>query len=165
MHRNGHVGAALLVYSLPGFIATLFGGLEIGVLGAMVAAGISMVPDWDHRIPFVEHRGITHTAPFAVLVGLVLGAGGLLVAISEGHLTGIGAAAFGFALGFGTIVSHIGADALTPMGVEPFRDNRRYSADLVQSANPVANYALLVLGVGLATVGVIAGSDVRPMLF
>lgn len=52
-----------------------------------------------------------------------------------------------------TIVSHITADALTPAGVRPWAplDNSHYSLDVVKAANPLANYALL--GVGIVVAG------------
>ena len=60
--------------------------------------------------------------------------------------TGLGS--FGFVVAAGTILSHIGADALTPAGVGPFTPwhGRRYTYDVVTAANPIANYVLLGLG-------------------
>jgi len=71
-------------------------------------------------------------------------------------------AAFGFLVGTGTILSHIAADAPTPMGVRPFAplDGRHVSLDLVRAANPVANYALLVVGVAVAAGGYAAANSV-----
>lgn len=114
----------------------------LAVAGAVVTFGLAMLSDWDQRIPFVPYRGVTHTVHFAVAVGVILGFVGVLLGLSNGILTGVALGSFGFV----TIGSHIAA-ALTPMGVEPYRDCRRYSFDVVRAVNPIANYPLLVLGV------------------
>jgi inner membrane protein len=56
-----------------------------------------------------------------------------------------------------TVGSHILADALTPAGVRPFAPYRDdfYSYDLARASNPIANYALLAVGV-LAGAGALA---------
>lgn len=164
MHRLGHYGAALVVYS-PTVAVLVAVGLEaFALIGGLVVLAFAMVPDKDQNLPFVSHRGITHTVHFAALIGGVLAVGGGLVGITAGIGTAVSLAVFGFVVGFGTIASHIAADALTPMGIEPFRNGRRYSFDLVKAANPIANYVLLALGiaaVGLAfVVGTTAGAVV-----
>lgn len=161
MHRRGHIGAALAVYAPLGFVTTAVAGVEFGALGGVIAAGISMLPDYDQRIPFIKHRGRTHTVHFAVLVGVVLAVGGLVVGLSNGVLGGVAGFVFGFVLGAGTMLSHIGADALTPMGVEPFADGRQYSLGVVRAANPIANYVLLILGGGMCVLGVLFGAGIR----
>ncbi|MFB6221726.1 MAG: metal-dependent hydrolase [Halolamina sp.] len=152
MYRTGHVGAALLVYAPVGFVAAAVGGASMAVLGGAVAFALASVPDLDMRVPFVPHRGPTHTAWFAGLVGVggaVLGFAlglqtSLLMGLGVGLLLGVTAAL--------SILSHIAADALTPMGIQPFTpwSDTRYSWDLVTAANPVANYALLGLGTAAA---------------
>lgn len=152
MHREGHVGAALLVYAPVGFLAFVLGWRELALLGAATAVALATLPDQDLRLPIVEHRGITHTAWFAALVGGALGAVGWLYGARTGVATAAAAAAFGFVVGAATVCSHVLADALTPMGVTPFSplSDRRYTLDLVRASNPIANYALLALGVGAA---------------
>ena len=46
------------------------------------------------------------------------------------------------------VLSHLFADALTPMGVRPFEphDDQEICFDVARAANPLANYALLALG-------------------
>lgn len=158
MHKRGHIGAALAAYAPLAFVATAVGGVEIGALGGVAAAGLSMLPDYDQRIPFIKHRGRTHTIRFAVAVGVVLAVAGLLAGLSYGILGAVGGLLFGFALGAGTILSHIGADALTPAGVEPFEDGRHYSYEIVRAANPIANYLLLGVGGGAALLAVVFGA-------
>jgi len=148
MHQPGHYGAALVVYAPTAAVLLAFGLEPFAVIGGLITLGLAMAPDQDQRVPGIKHRGITHTVHFAVLVGAVLAVvfGGI------GFTRGVGTAAFtatyGFVIGFGTIASHIAADALTPMGVKPFRNGRQYSLDLVKAANPIANYLLLAVGIG-----------------
>jgi inner membrane protein len=111
------------------------------------------------HVPLVTHRGPTHTLWFAVLVGAAF-AGlawvvtGAVAPGSDAPGTRATLVALAFAFGVLVIVSHVLADALTPMGVEPFAPVSEvwYSADLVRADNSVANYVLFGLGV-VATVG------------
>ncbi|WP_394295466.1 hypothetical protein [Halorubrum kocurii] len=43
-----------------------------------------MIPDWDQRVPFISHRGPTHTVWFALLVGAVYAAIGAALGSSVG---------------------------------------------------------------------------------
>ena len=150
MHQPGHYGAALVVYAPTAAVLLAFGLEPFAVIGGLISVGLAMAPDLDMRVPGVKHRGITHTVHFAVIMGAVLAAGGLIIGLGGGGDIGTVAflTAFGFVVGFGTIASHIAADALTPMGVKPFRNGRQYSLDLVKAANPIANYLLLAVGIG-----------------
>jgi inner membrane protein len=152
MHRTGHYGAALIGYAPAGAVALAFGLSQFALIGGGLAVGLAMLPDWDQKVPFVDHRGVTHTVHFAVLVGGLLAVAGALIGTSAGLASAALLSIFGFAVGFGTIISHIAADALTPMGVEPFRNGRRYSFDLAKASNPIANY--LLLGLGIAAVAI-----------
>ena len=162
MHRKGHVGASLVVYAPLGFLVTALASVEVGVVGAAGVASMAMVPDLDMRIPFVKHRGITHTVWFALLVGVVFGVGGLAVGLRSGLVEALlfGGAAFLF--GVVTIVSHLLADALTPMGIRPYAPLRdtEYTLDLFTAANPLANYALLGLGGVVVAVALVAGAAI-----
>lgn len=162
MHREGHYGAALVAYAPLGAVAVLLGAETVALAGAVAAVGLAMVPDYDQRVPGLAHRGPTHTVWFALAVGLVAGGVGGWVGSSSHPAATAGLAAFGFLVGTGTILSHIAADALTPMGVRPFAplDGRHVSLDLVRAANPVANYALLVLGMAVAAGGYAAATSV-----
>lgn len=152
MHREGHLGAALGLYAPVGFFTYVAGSPVPAVAGAGVACLLAMLPDQDIRIPLVSHRGITHTVWFALLIGGVLGAAGAFLGGQTGTQGVLGAGGFGFVVGFVTIASHILADALTPMGVKPFAPlrNRTYTLALVTASNPIANYALLLVGGALA---------------
>lgn len=163
MHRNGHIGAALLTYSPLGAIITLVGLPQVAIAGLISVAGLAMVPDQDQRVPGLTHRGVTHTVWFALLVGVVLAvvAGYVASTAEDGGLVAvIGIGLFGFVVGVISVGSHILADALTPMGVTPFIpvDDRHYTLDVATASNPVANYALLAGGgVAASVVVLIAG--------
>ncbi|ELZ24144.1 hypothetical protein C475_12882 [Halosimplex carlsbadense 2-9-1] len=162
MYKTGHYGAALLVYAPVGGALLAAGFDAAALIGGAVVVGLSGLPDVDQRIPFVEHRGPTHTVGFLIAVGLAVGAVGVAVgetvateaavtsgvAVASGETVVLGA--FGFLLGSLTVGSHLLADALTPMGITPFRplSDAHYTISLTRADNAVANY--LLLGVGVA---------------
>jgi inner membrane protein len=115
------------------------------------------LPDYDLQIPFVSHRGPTHTVWFALAVGVVVGFVGAIVAWSQGVVAALGLGIFGLFVGMLTVAAHILADVLTPTGVRPFAPVRetKYTLDVVTAANTVANYGLLAIG-GVLAVGAFA---------
>ena len=72
MHREGHIGAALVAYAPVGAVALALGFETLALVGAVAAGGLSMLPDYDQRVPGLDHRGPTHTVWFALVVGVVL---------------------------------------------------------------------------------------------
>ncbi len=155
VYRNGHLGAALLLYAPVGFALIGAGHQGLALVGGAVVASLATLPDCDHSLPFVEHRGPTHTLAFAALVGAGVGAAGHFAA---GLVPGYDAAAlsgFGFAVGALAVVSHLLADGLTPAGITPFwpLSKRWFSASIVRADNWLANQ--LLLGLGLAAVGAV----------
>ncbi|WP_135363221.1 metal-dependent hydrolase [Halosimplex halophilum] len=161
MYRTGHYGAALLVYAPVGGTLLAAGFDAAALVGGAVVVGLSGLPDVDQRIPFVEHRGPTHTAGFLVLVGLAVGATGVALGRAGAPGTAAALGAFGFLVGGLAVGSHLLADALTPMGVTPFRpfSDAHYTISLTRADNAMANYLLLGAGV-LVTVAtaLVAGS-------
>jgi len=159
MHKPGHYGAALLVYAPVGFLTLALGFDVLAVIGGAVAVGGAMIPDLDMRIPGIQHRGITHTVWFALVAGIVLGAAGVALGSSSGALVAIGLGAFGFLVGVLTIGAHLLADALTPMGIRPLEpvDDREITLDVAKASNPLANYALLSLGIAATGLAAVAG--------
>ncbi len=147
MHTPGHYGAALCLYAPIGFVVTIVHTIELAVVGAVVAVVLSPLPDVDLKLPFVAHRGVTHTIHFVILVGLSLGVAGGVVATWTDFIDPFPLAGFGFVVGVVSIGSHLLADALTPMGIDPFRTGTRYTLCLTRAANPIANLVLLLLGV------------------
>ncbi|MDZ5813341.1 metal-dependent hydrolase [Halorubrum sp. AD140] len=162
MYRKGHLGASLVVYAPLGFLVTALASIEVGVVGAAGVASLASLPDVDVRVPFVKHRGITHTVWFALLVGVAFGVVGLAVGLQRGVVGGLLFGGAGLLFGTLTIVSHLLADALTPMGIRPYAPvwDDEYTLDLVTAANPLANYALLGLGGVVVAVALVAGEAV-----
>lgn len=160
MYQKGHIGASLLVYAPFGFVLSALTSVELAFIGAVAVGSMAMVPDLDMKIPLVKHRRITYTVWFALVVGAMFGLIGVVLGIQESVLGGVpfGLLAFGF--GTLTIISHLIADALTPMGVKPFAPLRddNYTLDLFNAANPIANYAMLGLGGIVVATAVVAGA-------
>jgi inner membrane protein len=160
MHTTGHVGIGF------GVAAPVAIGLEAGGVGALalpataVLVGLSTLPDVDHHLPRVAHRGATHSLAFALLVGFVVSVLGWLAG-PVGTVSGGTVALVGLAVGALAVAGHLIADVCTPMGVAPAwpLSKARYSLRIVPSANARANIGLLVTGVGLwvLTVGVRVG--------
>lgn len=151
MYRSGHYGAALLVYAPVGAALLAAGEPELAtVTGGMVLL-LTPVPDYDLRIPFLAHRGVTHTFAFALLVGAVVGASGWCAAagLADRWLC----AGLGLLVGTLAVVAHVLADALTPAGVRPLwpLSGKTYTLALTRASDPRANRALLALGVFVTT--------------
>jgi inner membrane protein len=149
MYRNGHYGAALLAYAPLGAGLLVAGEETLMLAGGAVVLALTPVPDFDQRLPLIEHRGPTHTVAFALLVGLAVGTAGLLVGQSADQSTAVTLGLLGFVVGTLAIVAHLLADAITPSGITPFwpLSDRHYTLSLVTADNTVANYLLLALGV------------------
>ena len=160
MYRNGHFGAALLFYAPLAFVLAAIGQSDLALLGAAVAVALAMLPDYDQRVPGLPHRGPTHTVWFAVVVGVAIGVLGGVVGANLGVLAALGYGVLGFLVGTLTVLSHVAADSLTPMGVRPFEpwSSKRYTVRLVDAGNPIANHVILVLGAA-ATAGAFALGD------
>ncbi len=155
VYRNGHLGAALLLYAPAGFALIGAGHQALALVGGAVVVSLAALPDCGHRPPFVEHRGPTPTLAFAALVGGGVGAAGHFAAAVVPGYDAAALSGFGFAVGALAVVSHLLADALTPMGITPFwpLSKRWFSASLVRADNWLANQ--LLLGLGLAAVGAV----------
>lgn len=152
MERWGHVGAALAAYAPVAFVTAALGLEDLALLGALAAVALATLPDVDHRLPLLSHRGPTHTVWFVLLVATAGGAVGWSAGAPAGLAAAVGLAAFGGAVAGLAVASHVAVDALTPMGVRPLApvSNRWISFDLTRSANPLANWLVLVLGSGVA---------------
>lgn len=166
MHREGHIGVGFIVYAPIAFLLFTIDASGLALLGGLIVAGGSMLPDLDMRVPFVRHRGPTHTVWFALFVAGVFGFTGVAIGASGGVVAVILFGLFGTIVGFVTVGAHLLADALTPKGLAPFEpiDDREYCFDVIRASNPVANYGLLALGgVTLAVLAAI-GNAVNGLL-
>lgn len=157
MYQVGHYGAALLAYAPLGTVVGLAGHETAAIVGALACVSLSTLPDCDHRVPTLEHRGPTHSVGFALLVGAGLAAVTALLVDAPSALADVGFVAFAFVVGALSITSHLLADALTPMGIRPFWpvSRRHYTLELTKAANPLANYVLLGLGAGVGIVATV----------
>jgi inner membrane protein len=151
VYRNGHYGVVLLAFAPVGIalVSNGFGGLAVLVGGG--ALWLAMLPDVDHRVPGISHRGVTHTVWFALLVAGVLGGIGLVVGRA-----GLGApyapstlAAVGAGIGLLSVGAHLLADALTPMGIRPLwpLSGSTLTLSVVTADSTLGNYSLLSVGV------------------
>jgi len=149
VYRSGHYGVALLAYDPVGFGVLLAGYPVAALVGGAAVVLLTPLPDYDHRVPFLEHRGVTHTVLFAVLVGV-----SLAVLAGSVHLAPP-LVAFAFVVGALAVGAHLLADWLTPAGIRPFWpvSGRHCSLSVTTAANPVANYLLLALGVFVTATG------------
>lgn len=161
MYKTGHWGASLLLYAPVGFALA---GVRpaFAVVGGAVVLALARLPDVDHRLPVVSHRGVTHTLLFALAVGAVVGAAGyaLGVGVGAGAETTRLLAVFGAFTGTFGIVAHLAADWLTPSGVPLLwpLTGRRYSVGVARADNVVANYGLLVLGIAATAAALYVGA-------
>lgn len=161
MYQLGHYGVSLVVFSPIGFAFVRLGRPDLAFVTCASMLGLSMLPDVDHRVPGISHRGPTHSLAFAAAVGgafagvghlLGDGASALGVSVALG-LFGLGLPAFGFFVGALTVVTHLLADVITPMGVNflwPLT-NSRYSLSLWPAKSRVANYGLFAVGIFVAS--------------
>lgn len=166
MYETGHIGSGILLFSPVAFVAALFGGEGAGFMGFVLVAGLTTAPDLDMRVPFIKHRGITHTVWCALAVGAVMGVGGLVVGAQEGILSALLLGIYAFAIGVVAIIAHILADSITPMGIQPLApySNTKYTYDIAKAANPIANYALLGIGGIVGVASIYAAILIRSLL-
>lgn len=146
MYRTGHYGVTLLAYAPVGFLLAAGGRPAVAVLAGLGALAVTPLPDFDHRMPGVSHRGVTHTLLFAVAVGAVLAwATRLLPAGTVAPRV----TALAFGVGVFGVGAHLLGDVLTPAGVPllwPLSD-RRVTLAVASADSLVANYGLFALGV------------------
>ncbi|WP_115863821.1 metal-dependent hydrolase [Halorussus litoreus] len=168
MFPPGHYGVALTLYAVVGYALLSRGYDSDALYGGGIVLAYALFPDVDGDLAFLVHRGVTHTLWFAVAVGLFCV---LVVASSLWHRPrrqAFRGACWAFFLGSFAVVSHLLADLLNPWGVMPAYpvSPALYSLDVVRATNDAANYALLALGVGAATLAWLAGRPdrSRPML-
>lgn len=161
MYATGHYGAALLVYAPVGFVL-LRVDPTLAFVGVAGVLALATLPDYDLRVPFVKHRGITHTLLFTLAVSALLGAAGWQ--LGQGSYQPLGGpattAAFGFGIGVLGLGSHLLADMLTPAGVAALwpLSSEAYTLSVARADNTLANWGLLALGV-FATAAVLVAAS------
>ena len=155
MYRLGHVGAALLAYVPVGIALSLTASPALGALGGLVALALSTLPDADEHLP-IRHRGPTHSIPFVVAVSGLLGA----LAAGTAPFMGLAPAMTGAVCATAaaiSLLSHLAADSVTPMGIRPFWpvSDRHYTFDVTPAKNPRANWALFAAGLAVTGLGAV----------
>jgi inner membrane protein len=148
----GHYGAAMTLYAPVGLAISSLDPV-LAVACGVGAVSLSRLPDCDRRLPFVHHRGGTHSLAFLVATAASLGWIGSVLGAVVG-VNGAVPTVLGAVVGTVAVGSHLLADALTPAGVPllwPLRD-QRYAVALTRAADPVANAGLFVLGVAMTVV-------------
>ena len=147
MYLLGHLGIGMLVFAPLAFHLCRTGRDRGAYTGMATILLLATSPDVDAYIPGVAHRGITHTVWAAILVGALLAF--LAVWLHTAGPARGRTAGFAFLLGATSVGSHLLGDVLTPMGIRPFAPllGSEYTLSLVAARDPVANLALLVVGV------------------
>ena len=150
MYAPGHVGIALALFSPVGLYLHRRGQTRLAVAGSVAIAGATLLPDVDLFLPWMVHRGPTHTVWFAILAGVSMGTigalGGGLRDRSARRALGVGA--FGAGLGALAVLAHLAGDVITPMGIRPLAplSDASHTFDLVYARDPTANVAFLAAG-------------------
>lgn len=178
MHRHGHIGVALLAYAPVGYLLLATEHAALAVVGLVGILAVEPLPDHDHWLPGLRHRGTSHSLLAAVVVGGVLGTLGWVVGarvaslLARGDCAGVAwlaglcavdgpsLAAIGAAVGSGGVLVHLLGDALTVAGIRPLLPVSRWRCSLssVRADDALANTGLLVAGVcALVGVVVVAG--------
>lgn len=149
MNKTGHQGAALLLYAPVGLLLVTHVDPEVAGLAGAATLALAMLPDIDLKLPFVPHRGPTHTLLFLALVTAATTAAGVHAAprLPPGPLM---SGVVGGSVGVVAIGSHLAADAITPSGVPLLWPVSRhdFTLGLVRASNPLANTLLLTAGAG-----------------
>jgi inner membrane protein len=158
MYRKGHLGVSLLVFAPVGYWLVTVGEPEAALLTGAVMCWLAMLPDIDHRLPVIEHRGVTHSLLFAALVGGLFGAVGTVLA-GLFSVAGMSLGVFGVLLGVLVVGAHLVGDALTPAGVPLLWPlPRSYSLSVTRADNTLANYAFFVSGIAVTGVWVVVAA-------
>jgi inner membrane protein len=174
MNRKGHIGLVLLV-SVP---FALLLGLILNPPWTVIVVGTALladrIPDKDHQIPFILHRGITHTVIFGAIASFVLAVSFTTIAtitrpsspfkmgLSESIATNpllFAVSLLGFALGF---TAHLLGDMLIKAydyAVTPYWPFSRRPVALgwaSAESKHLWDWGLLLFGI-LTSVGLVAG--------
>lgn len=149
VYRKGHLGVSMLVFAPVGYWLVSIGTPELALVTGMVMVWFAMLPDIDHRLPVVNHRGVTHSFLFALLAGGLFGAAGLVLDDAV-NMAEVSLGLHGFLLGVLTVGAHLVGDILTPAGVPLLWPlSRTYSVSVTQADSTLANYGLFALGIAV----------------
>jgi inner membrane protein len=163
MYRKGHIGISIAVIGLTFAVLPV----EVWYVIAPTIVVTERIPDNDHRIPIISHRGYSHTVLAGGVTGAILSAGAFAVGIS---VTGIEpihvvppsttteTAVFGVAVAVFVgsicgITTHLLGDMITngtgAFGVQPLRPVSDWECgiQLCRADNSFWNYVFLAGGI------------------
>jgi inner membrane protein len=152
------VGIALFAYAPVAGNRVGAGEPGLAALGAAIAVAAATLPDVDHRLP-VAHRGPTHTLGFALGTGALAGVvAACALAVAPSVAVSPQTTVFVGGVVALSLCSHLAGDAITPMGIRPFRPawNAHVSLDLTPAKDPRANRLFLGAGVAAASLATVA---------
>lgn len=137
----------LLAYAPVLYVLAADGRVTWAAAGLAGMYLLTTLPDVDHRLPLVEHRGVTHTLAFALAVGAACGAVGWVAGVPGVPRATLAAGLAG--VGFLAIAAHLLADALTYAGVPLLwpLSGRSFSFSLTTADSRLWNGGLFALGV------------------
>ena len=172
MNKYGHIGLALLIAGPLGLILGYLAGIQWVILTIIFAFITARVPDIDQRTEIIEHRGITHTIWFAIMVSLALAT--IITQIFSS--IGIGLVGDGMTIGslvadiptlllaftgfFAGFVSHLFGDILTEAydyTINPLwpLSNKAYTLGWTKAGSKVWNWGFLIAGIASSAGAVI----------
>lgn len=177
MYRHGHIGIALLILAPISYALIQSGQFALTGLLALGVLLIEPLPDNDHRIPRLSHRGVSHSLLTAGIIGLLCAECGWLLGryltvplahwlqttvLPATSITAVTIATeqlatltpetltgLGFVIGVLGICVHLAGDIITVSGIQPFLpfSRRRISLSRLRAASTLANTVFLLLGV------------------
>ena len=177
MYRHGHLGITLLTLAPLSYALIVHNQFALAGLLALGLLFVEPLPDNDHWIPGLSHRGVSHSLLTAGIIGLICaGCGWLLgqyLTVPVAHwlqttvlpatnitvvviateqlaaLTPRTLVGLGFVIGVLGICVHLPGDVITVSGIQPFLpfSRRRLSLSRLRAASTLANTVFLLLGV------------------
>jgi inner membrane protein len=139
------------------------GMIGLLVLGAVIMFTIERVPDFDRRVPGLDHRGVSHSIVAILSIGYLVGVACWLFASGINTATGVGLdvatiGGYGIMMGQYAILSHLAGDVITPQGIKPLLPltDWRIRIVLTKAENETANaflYAVGMIAFAVAMVG------------
>lgn len=149
MLRKGHIGIALIVYSFVAYYLISIGQIGLAIIGFFVMIPFAMIPDKDHLIPGMKHRGQSHSIIAAFIFGLILITPLILLMVFTAVVIPQAILLFIFGIAVLGFITHILGDSATKRGTYPFKpfSNRRLRLPVtIRAENAYANIILWIFG-------------------
>ena len=149
MLRKGHIGFALIVYSFIAYYLFSIGQIGLAVIGFFIMIPFAMIPDKDHLIPGMKHRGQSHSIIAAVIFGFLLISPLILLMVFTAVVIPPMILMYIFGIAIIGFITHIIADFITKQGTYPFKpfSNIRLRFPItIQAENTYANIGFYITG-------------------